>query len=320
MIIDVPTHDDFLTTGEDFVFLAADQLFKLLGDFEDIQDEEYIEDPQKAEETYWSNAQRVMSTSLALLHQGAELLLKGRIAAVSPYLLLFDRNWRADPKTNNVAFADLRSIDAIDLVRVHDQVSSTQLTAAFAKLFEDMRRLRNSFAHGVQTRRTLTASKLLIECLAVHEEFFGPRQWNRTRRAYLEERTPLSIVPDEYGWSTAQVVRELSLLTEMLVSTPADSRRFIGFDRKDRRFECVDCAPCARRFDIDFDTLVLSRDKQKAVCVVCGKETAVSFKNCSECGCKHATADEEGRLWCLRCDAEHRLRSRRAGVKSISLQ
>jgi len=42
---------------------------------------------------YWAAAERELANAIAIAHQGVEFLLKGRIALVSPYLLIVQ-----DPK------------------------------------------------------------------------------------------------------------------------------------------------------------------------------------------------------------------------------
>ena len=81
MIIDVPTGDDFKSSGIDFLNLAWDTLISLSTKLKDAEyfynvyysdeNEEVID--QLSSEQYWKQAQRPLSTALSLIQQGTEL-------------------------------------------------------------------------------------------------------------------------------------------------------------------------------------------------------------------------------------------------------
>ncbi len=77
MIIDVPTGDDFKSSGIDFLNLAWDTLISLSTKLKDAEyfynvyysdeNEEVID--QLSSEQYWKQAQRPLSTALSLIQQ-----------------------------------------------------------------------------------------------------------------------------------------------------------------------------------------------------------------------------------------------------------
>jgi hypothetical protein len=105
-------------------------------------------DDGSAQRDYHAASQRSLANALAIIQQAQELGLKSRIAAVSPYLLIAGdpRGW---PKNSagDLSFSEFRTIDASDLIRVHNTVCSTGVDDRFVQVFEDTRRRRNLIVH-----------------------------------------------------------------------------------------------------------------------------------------------------------------------------
>src|SRR4051812_18248918 len=103
MITDIPTKADFDNNGIAFLNLAWQSVVSISLDLpeqpveelgEDATEEQRLEaeeeDRRWTEEVqrYWQAAQQELATAVALAQQGTEFLLKGKIAAVSPFLLV----------------------------------------------------------------------------------------------------------------------------------------------------------------------------------------------------------------------------------------
>ncbi|SAK65209.1 hypothetical protein AWB78_02299 [Caballeronia calidae] len=73
---------------------------------------------------YWRSARIQLNTGLAIAQQGSEFLLKARIAREDPYMLLGDegREWSKKLNSKPKSFLEFRTVDAQDLVRIHDSV------------------------------------------------------------------------------------------------------------------------------------------------------------------------------------------------------
>ncbi len=87
MIIEIPNRDDFDKSGLSMLNLAWGAISELYRNLVNAEVEEWDDDGEVTEE-YWQAAQRPISVALALAQQGIELLLKGKIAEISPFLLL----------------------------------------------------------------------------------------------------------------------------------------------------------------------------------------------------------------------------------------
>src|SRR5947208_1683386 len=118
MITEIPTAEEFEAIGMQMLNGAWDTGASLLVDLDEA--EEFNPYLEEVKEDYWNAARTQLSTGLASAQQGNEFLLKGRIAKVTPFLLIGSpRDWPGGCATKPVPFANFRTIDAQDLVKVH---------------------------------------------------------------------------------------------------------------------------------------------------------------------------------------------------------
>lgn len=86
MVSDIPTDEDFYESGKDLMGFAWETVCGLLLDLDDA--EYFGVDRKEVSDEYWETAKRRLATGLAITEQGVELLLKGKIAHISPFLLI----------------------------------------------------------------------------------------------------------------------------------------------------------------------------------------------------------------------------------------
>jgi len=125
MITDIPTADEFKVNGLAYLNLCWEYLYAVHREKTQLEegidlDEEYSE-IEKAWDTHAKRARQKLSVAIARGQQGSEFLLKSKIAAVSPFLLLTG-DWTRECRKIDQSFADFKTIDASDLVRAHDAV------------------------------------------------------------------------------------------------------------------------------------------------------------------------------------------------------
>jgi hypothetical protein len=132
--------------------LAWIDLFELLWTadrYSELQTEGGDEDQDFVAE-HWTAASRRLASCAALVHQGAEFLLKARLIDVSPYLLLDDAGeWPKVAAEVDMDFDEFKTVDARLLVQVHDTVCAERLPASFQQHFERIRVRRNAATHGL---------------------------------------------------------------------------------------------------------------------------------------------------------------------------
>lgn len=299
MIVDVPTEQDFLGSGTGFLNLAWGASIDLIMGLEEYRIAEVDADGTIADD-YWARAQGPLSTAIALAQQGTEFLLKARIASVSPFLLLVvqPRDWPKGCELIDTPFADFRSLDAQDLVRVHEATSGRRLSAEFRGEFERMRRIRNSLVHTVNKRNRFSASEVLKWILRAHREFDPDRPWMRVRSDYLDMAHPDGAFYSEYGWAN-RVARELRTTVDVL--KPAECLTLLGINKKQRFYYCVDCEISDFGLDSHVKTAQLSPNRSTSTTLYC--HACLGGVEIERMSCKKCTGNvlDQGAERCLTC-------------------
>ncbi len=300
MIIEIPNRDDFDKSGLSMLNLAWDAISELYRNLVNAEVEEWDDDGEVTEE-YWQAAQRPISVALALAQQGIELLLKGKIAEISPFLLLVGspREWPSGCTEQDVPFADFRTIDAYELIRAHDTIIKEKLSSSFKQEFERLRRLRNVIFHGVDKKTRPTAEDVFKVILEASENLQGHKSWINIRRKYLEN-TPESIAysPD---YVEASVIFEFENVIRLL--KPAESKRLLGFDKKQRAYICYECALNSKDEELRPKIAQLdpnTPDSNQLYCLICDKHHQVVRDPFETDGCPGNVLDAEDRV-CLTC-------------------
>jgi hypothetical protein len=78
-------------------------------------------DRESASTDYWFKAQPALANAFGLIQQAMEMALRGRIASISPFLLISrdPKDWPKTVENGAVPFSDFRTLDAADLIMVH---------------------------------------------------------------------------------------------------------------------------------------------------------------------------------------------------------
>lgn len=299
MIIDLPNKDDFYRNGLSMLNLAWDSIAALYFDIEYSELEDW--DDGEVKEEFWQAAQHNISIALALSQQGIELLLKGRIAEVSPFLLLAGspRDWPAKCTEDDVPFADFRTIDAHELIRAYDTVISDQLKESFKTQFERLRRMRNIIFHGADKKARPTSVDVFRVILEALDNLYKPKSWIHIRRSYLEN-APKSVV---YSTDGVEIILVSEALYLIKVLTPAETKRYLGFNKKQRKYICYTCKMNCSETSISPEIAILDPNKPTSTqvyCFVCDKHYPVVRKSCDDDNCKGNVLDEEDSV-CLTC-------------------
>lgn len=302
MIVSVPTATDFQNHGVDFLNLAWIELVDLHMSFKDI---EGMEDRYDLPANLWDTAEREMGTALSLAEQGAEFLLKSKICEISPWLLI-SRNapeWPKKSDSTDVPFGQFRTIDAQDLIKVHDTFATTRLKAEFRTTFENLRKQRNSIMHTVDKNLRLSAGGILESILLVAESLLGEKKWIETRRSYLRrDRWSQLSKESTSDYTDYQIVTEVDCALTML--NKAQLKRFFGFNTRLRTYICPYCSRLEFTDDLECRTATLSPNTPGSTsihCFVCEKFQAVRRTDCPlrDCPGNVMQLDEER---CLTCD------------------
>jgi hypothetical protein len=299
MIIDIPDKEDFLQAGLSMLNLAWDAVVSLYINLEYSELNDQDADVSTTE-AYWKAAQHPISVALALAQQGIELLLKGRIVEVSPFLLLTGpRDWPSGCSDKDTPFADFRTIEAHELIRIHDAVVSERLSDSFKSQFENIRRLRNTVFHGVDKRVRPAAEDVFRVVLEAVHRLYEPRSWVRLRRDYLES-TPSSIA---YSGPDSELILITEALQAVRILKPSETKKYFGFHKNRRRYICYTCALNCSDASLEPKIAVLdpnTPDSATLYCFVCDKHYAVVREKCTHAGCPGNVIDAGDGI-CLSC-------------------
>lgn len=299
MVNDIPKADDYYTSGKELLDFSWDVVAKLLVD---IDDAEYFGiDPKEVSDSYWAAAKRQLTTALSITQQALEFVLKGKIAEISPYLLIGDppSKWPSPYKGNSLNFADFRAIDAQDLIRVIDTFSETPMDSEFVHQFNRLRKKRNNIMHSVDKQLTIDATEVVDSLLYMHKAIFPQENWASVRLRFLDEAPDSELGANEYCIN--RVCREISLAIELL--KPSRVKEFFGIDKKQLKYICPVCFSGANK-DVEFEyKLAVLRPKgpnsKKLYCPVCDDVHPVLRQKCEKRNCQGNVLDEDG--MCLTC-------------------
>lgn len=299
MVTDLPTANDFYVSGKELLNFSWDIVSKLLIDLDDA--EYFGLETEEVSDSYWDAAKRRLTTALSITQQGVEFILKGKIAAISPYLLIVDppNKWPSPNSEIPLSFSDFRTIDSQDLIRVIDTFSDSKMESSFVCQFHKLRKKRNEIMHSVVKQLTISASEVVESLLYMHKALFPQENWAAVRIRFLDEAPDSELGADEYCINT--VCQEISLVIKLL--KPAKVKEFFGIDKKQRKYICPTCYSGANR-DIDFEyKLAVLKPKgpnsKQLYCPVCDAIHQVSRQKCKRNKCLGNVLDEDG--MCLTC-------------------
>jgi hypothetical protein len=313
MIVNIPSLVDFEANGLAFLNLAWESVLELSksltesseyqAEYNEVTDEELVEFEEIVKK-YWEQEQPRMAVAVALAHQAAEFLIKARITSVSPFLLIAGEpsKWPSGCDNEDKSFADFKTVDAQDLLRLHDSVYSLRLSEEFARRFEELRKHRNTVMHSVDNRKLFTVKDGVLAVLEISDALCGENNWHRLRKQYLEGKVNYW---DPYGYSEFNpaypfATETLHVIDELL--KPAEVKRFYGFDPKQRRYICFDCC------DDHADEVIKSRllqpntsDSTTVACFCCLQSYPVIRKDCTVGDCKGNVLDPNDSNRCMTC-------------------
>ncbi|MGY4398616.1 hypothetical protein ACVWZA_003824 [Sphingomonas sp. UYAg733] len=301
MITDLPTVEDINGSAHALLNMAWETalgVFRLLKNSE----LENWDDDGSVRAEYHQSRQPALRHALVMVHQAQELGLKARIAEVSPYLLLTGepRLWPAKCDRRPTSFEEFRTIDASDLLRVHDTVCTARLDPNFARLFEEGRRARNKIVHLGGHRIVSEARDVLLLILETHAALYPGQRWATARMHYeLNDGYAIAIGTGvEHG-----LLNDFALLQKVI--EPRHIRRHFGFDRKRRAFMCLSCSSDQLDWEAGsrFAQLVDGSSDQ-LFCAVCTQIHTILREVCGVEGCRCDALASDGYHWgkCLHCN------------------
>lgn len=311
MITEIPSGNDFIDTGLSLLDFSWDTVATLMIQLD--ESEHFGLDIPEVSDDFWNASKQRLATALAIAQQGVEFILKGRIAEVSPFLLITGtpNDWPRGCNKNDTSFAEFKTIDAQDLVRAHDTVSVSRQTDDFVRKFDDLRVKRNAIMHTVDRRINLHVGEVIADILAVYKHLFPGGDWVKIRREFLE-KSPLAELHST-DFVESQVIKEFSLVTELL--QPSQMKEFFDFNKRQRRYICPGCYDASENSQIQSRTAVLKPNTPSSAtlyCFVCDENVAIEREDCPYEGCRENVLSHQYGI-CATCGGRNRLTKQSRG-------
>jgi hypothetical protein len=268
------------------------------------------EDSEKNNTVEWHEyieaAQSDLQGIYTLIQQSQEIGLKARICEVSPFLLLKRTDIRPTEAGNSIwDFTDFPTIDASELVRVHNVFCSTLLSKEFQTHYDEIRRNRNKISHlGIYRQRI--DPQLIIDIMQMqYAELYPGRRW-------MEDRLHFATLHRWADYADSEFNERSALFDELWQLLPglsdAQFKWLMGHDREQQRLICHACVQDGlpghdEPYGIDVPTAYRVGELLEARCVICDNTYPMKIGKCpsDDCACELLSADADSDGACMIC-------------------
>lgn len=296
MITNLPKSLDFENVAKQCLTQAFNIVYEI--------DKDLVYVDEVPSEDVWKYHLGDLSTSLILVYQAIESLMKARICKESTLLLidLKRTDWPTMPNQADKDFNELFTIGGEALQRTYcAAISPDRADNDLSKFIDDIRFTRNKIIHGVE--RDYIDPEYLIEIiLNTYTYFLGKDSWWLTMRE-LHINNPLFGIYNN-SYEEANLVEKLDYVHEIIEK--AELRKHFSLDLKSRRYYCPWCMNSLANEDTDLETkwaLLIPQNKRSATeikCINCQRTQNVLRKKCTYASCKGDVISEDDR--CLTCN------------------
>jgi hypothetical protein len=301
MITNLPQATDF----ENIAKQCLNQAFNIVYEIDNGLD--YYDEPER--EKVWVYHTGELSTSLILIYQAIESLMKSKICEVSSLLLLDLKrtDWPTMPSSADKDFNELFTIGGEALQKTYCAVlQSSKLDADLIKFVEEIRLARNKIVHGV-SREHLGPEYLVETVLKTFTKFLGRDSWWISMRDQQIKSPVFGQFNTNY--EEAFLIEKLEYTESIL--KPQNFRQHFSLDLKTRRYYCPWCADSLEGEDSELESkwAVLVPQKSKGAtkiqCMNCQRVHTVLRGKCDDPACKGDVLYEletNGPRRCLTCN------------------
>ena len=303
MIINEPTPQEFKNLSVQYLVQAVDHLYKTefstLGPLE-------MKDKETTDE-FWHDRQGILGNSLIMLFLSIENYFKHEICKLSPLLLV-----AGDPKSwkthNDRDFEELYIHQFDDLSVLYQEIKKEKLSPQTKDKFEDLRKKRNKYTHGVH-RQTIGPEYVVDVIYLFLNDLWGTEWIASFKEVMLSEAI--------YGFSSIDEENiQLSAYFKFFEKylTKRKFRSLIGMPQKGKRYHCPYCSyNNAEAGELDEKPYALIENNEEEVevkCYVCGNYSEIKQSSCVYEGCNgnvifaqdnHYSMDSDK---CLTCNSE----------------
>lgn len=313
MIINVPTAEELRTISLRLYFKAWVETAEIVIEWYEhsgllelpkwLPDEgRYVDDPKPDMDGAWGAylqaAQSDLQSIYTLTQQSQEIGIKALICEVSPYLLLKGKEAKAAiPGNSAFDFTDFPTIDAADLIKVHNIFCNRVITPEFQAQVDDIRRSRNKIYHLGIYRREIDPGAMIDVLLSQYRELYPGRRWLADRNHYATLHRWSFADFDSGEWSPkTEVFNELWHLIPVLPEV--QFRTVMQHDLNQERLICHSCAAEANLgerepYPHDVPTAYRIGDTLQLHCAMCDRIYNMRTEACTHEGCQSELTSAE---------------------------
>lgn len=281
MITDIPTKEDFYSSGMDYAMMAYTNILDMVLLLEEFS---YDSDDAEAKE-YWESGRGKLKSSASLLHQGIDFLLKSKVAEISP-LLLIENNPDRFPKLDRngkVAYSEFYTQDSAKLPKIYNTFCSPPLSDRFLELYNRSRTRRNKIMHTIDNRLSIQFKEIVRESIELILNF-SQDSWVDLRQEFLDESPEYKLMYEDRVIKE-RLQSEFGVLKGFLNNE--DFKKVYGIEKRRRFYLCPDC--CHPDYVASpIPTAYLEPNSPRSTnifCVICKNSFDVRRDRCTEIGC-----------------------------------
>ncbi|MFT3932833.1 MAG: hypothetical protein QM726_04380 [Chitinophagaceae bacterium] len=312
MITNVPNQSDFEQVAKENLTQSFTLLFRVYESF--IQRDEQELSDEVSNEELWKYNTGTVRTSLILVHQALEGLMKSEICKESP-LLLVDKpkkDWPSLPNSENKDFDSLYTIGGEALLNTFCAINTHIVKdAPLIEFIEDVRLKRNQAVHGTGTP-DVSPQFILNSILKTFTIWFGKDYWHKQLKQNIYDNPLFGYFDDEFESALsfkfldfAKIIIGKNELSKHL-SVNIHSRAYF-------------CPACKRNLENNYEELkskwaFLVPNKPNStnvVCTNCEQSFTVYRMDCGIGDCKgnvlYDDTEDEGTRVCLTCFEYHEI-------------
>ncbi|MDD7888320.1 hypothetical protein [Flavivirga sp. 57AJ16] len=197
--------------------------------------------PDVPREEIWQYNTIVLKTSIVLIHQGIEALLKSKISRKSPLLLLEQKrsDWKTLPNSDDIDFTDMYTISGEDLIRTFfATLNEDEIDNNFRTHFENVRVIRNKIVHGIGNDE-IEPEEVLKLILWTFTYLNGKGSFWRALQDKFYDHPGHLVGDSELEFEEVQQYIHLDYLEALLGK--GELNNHFEIDLKSRRYYCPEC-------------------------------------------------------------------------------
>ncbi|MFB6456784.1 hypothetical protein ACE38W_16040 [Chitinophaga sp. Hz27] len=307
MITNTPTKSDFEKISKQNLTQAFNLLFAVYQDFLN-HDDEIIKEEVPIEDI-WKYHHGTIRTSLILLHQAIEGLMKSVICDTSP-LLLIDKprkDWPSFPASDNKDFDSLYTIGGEALMATFYAVpTSINRDEKLIEYIEEIREKRNKAIHGTDIK-DISAKYIIENILKTFTIWFGKDAWHKELKKNLLENPLFGYFDADYEIAISYEFLDFALL----IIGKKSLSKYMSLDVNKRAYFCPECKNAVDR---DYGTLeskwaFLNPNEPSSTqisCLNCHQTFNVKREDCNTNGCMgNVLCIDTEEMTCLTCFSKH---------------